>query len=76
MVGFSESFANDSILTVYSHYVGYPAPAALVMGLPVAYPAGFLIRAGVHAADAYAAMAAVWLSIAFVGAVLFAGLFS
>ncbi len=75
MMGFSESFASDSILTIYSHYFGHPTPAALVMGLPVAYPAEFLIRGGMHAADAYAAMAAVWLSLAFVGAFLFARLF-
>lgn len=68
MMGSSQAFANDSVLTVYSRWFGYPQPAALLMGMPVAYPAGLMIKMGLHPADAYAAMAAIWLTVAFFGA--------
>lgn len=70
MMGFAESFAKESFLSVYSQYFGYPTPSPLVMGLPVAYPAGFLIRIGIHASDAYSTMAAVYLILAFFGGFL------
>jgi hypothetical protein len=73
-MGFSQSFANDSLLTIHSNYFGYPTPSAMSLGLPLAYPAGLFIRAGLHAADAYTLMAAIWLSLAFCGAFLFARL--
>lgn len=68
MMGFSQSFANESMFTIYSTCFGYPSPALLAMGMPIAFPASFFIRAGMHAADAYTVLVAVWLTLAFLGA--------
>lgn len=66
--GFGQSFVNESMLTVHAHSFGVPKPAAIVFGLAGAYPVGLLIGLGLHPADAYAAMAAIWLTVAFIGA--------
>ena len=66
--GFAQSFVNDSLLSIYAKNFGGPQPAWIMFGLAGAYPAGLLIAFGLHPVDAYAATAALWLSVSFLSA--------
>ena len=65
--GFSLSFANNGLFSVYADNFGVPAPAPMSFGLPAAWPMSLLIRFGIDFWDAYAAVFAGWLIVAFWG---------
>lgn len=67
-VGFSQSFANQFLWSVYATNFGAPEPAAMAFGLPGAWLAGLYIRLGLPPPDAYSAMVASWMTLAMAAA--------
>lgn len=63
-MGFAQSLANGPLLDFYAHDFGIPNPAAIAFGLSGVWPASLLIRLGLHAGDAYSAVAALYLGLA------------
>lgn len=72
LLGFSQSFSEAGLWSLYSSHFGRPSDAPLAMGMPVALPSGVLISLGLHPADAYSLVTASWLSVALIGAFSFA----
>lgn len=68
MLGYAQSFADQHWYTIHARSFGFPVPAALATGLPLAVVAGWFLRAGMASADAYSAAAAIWLIAGFLGA--------
>lgn len=68
MLGYAQAFADQHWYAIHARSFGYPVPAALATGLPLAWLAGWFLRIGVGSADAYAAAAAFWLLTGFFGA--------
>lgn len=66
--GFALSFNESFPPALVATHFGAPMPAAIAFGLAGAYPMAWFIAAGLHPADAYSAMAAMWFSIAFLSA--------
>jgi hypothetical protein len=66
--GFAQSFVNESLMAVHARNIGGPQPASIAFGLAGAWLTGLFLSIGLAPADAYSAMAAVWLTVAFIGA--------
>jgi hypothetical protein len=68
MMGYAQGFANQHWYSLHAHAFGYPVATALATGLPLAWVAGWPIRLGTGAADAYSIAVAFWLTVGYVGA--------
>ena len=68
MLGYAQAFADQHWYAIHARSFGYPVPAALATGLPLAWVAAWFLRLGMASADAYSAAVAVWLMLGFVGA--------
>jgi hypothetical protein len=67
-VGWAQAFINEGWFSIYSHSFGYPEPAARSFGLVGVLTTALFMRLGIHGADAYSIMVALWLTVAFVSA--------
>lgn len=74
--GFSQSYANQQIWSIFAVNFGAPTPAAIAFGLPGAWLTGIFLRLGISAPDAYSAMVACWMSLSMLGAYLLCRHFS
>lgn len=63
-MGFAQSYATGSLIDLHIHDFGIPNPASVAFGLAGVWPASLLIRLGLHTADAYSGMVALWLGLA------------
>jgi hypothetical protein len=72
MMGYAQSFANQHWYSLHAHAFGYPVATALATGLPLAWVAGWAVRLGAGAADAYSLATALWITVGYVGAHRFA----
>lgn len=75
-MGFTESFAHSPWYAIYASHFGLPEPAPIAFGLAGVWPASVLIRFGLHAADAYSAVTALWLGVALMSAYRLSRFFS
>lgn len=75
VLGYAQAFADQHWYAIHARSVGYPVPAAVATGLPLAWVAGWFLRIGLMGADAYASAMALWLAVAFWGACRLARVF-
>lgn len=68
MMGYAQSFANQHWYSLHAHAFGYPVSTPLATGLPLAWVAGWAVRCGAGAADAYSLAVAFWLAVGYFGA--------
>lgn len=66
--GFAKSFANEHLLSIYSHNFGYPQPAPIVFGLSGALISAVFIMMNIHPSFSYVLMTTFWLGAAYFGA--------
>lgn len=69
VTSFAQSIADQNLLALTSNSTGVPLPAPMAFGLPGAYSLALLLRMGMAAPTGYALMCALWLGIAYVGAI-------
>lgn len=73
--GFAESLAREGLFSTHSIFIGYPSGAPLAFGLAGAWPMALLIRTGMDMANAYSLVCALWLALAYWGAIGLARLY-
>lgn len=68
VMGFAQSFANQSLMSIHAVNFGLPEPTPIMFGLAGAYLASLFLAVGLQPADAYAVTVALWFSLAFLSA--------
>lgn len=66
--GFARSLSDADTFSIWAYNIGGSEASPLMFGLPAAVPMAFLIKAGLHTADAYSLSFALWYLISFFGA--------